>query len=202
MSGTNPLRYAMGLGPLYLAMAIPLALMLIIGAVSWHTMRYGPSYPVAALSDSVHIEPHRNDADYASAIAERFLSQHLIYHHNSFTVAQSRAAFLCTQEYGQDLLRAARNRQNRVDQTKESSQMEVLASKVVWEGDGEYIIAVLIQRQRWYGPLQRETELQKATVHLVPRRDEDVRIFMMAVASSRVDPYQPAETPSDTKESA
>ncbi|MDA3961220.1 MAG: hypothetical protein PF961_10555 [Planctomycetota bacterium] len=190
---------SVGTAPLWAIHGTMAAGILIVGSMWWYTHRFGPSVVIPGLKDRVEVTDHRNDGDYAKAIAERFVREYFVFSWHNYIVAKRRAAWWCNPGVGQFLLRNSLPREEYYRRLHLISSVVIEDSEVVWENpnNDRYAIELRLVKTEWMGHVKTETPL-RGIVHLRPVLNEDLRRpFRQEVVSYDFEPIGEAETTTD-----
>ena len=141
-----------------------------LGILAIQTHRFGPSVGVSGLKQPVDLVLHKNSPEYATAIATRFVHEHLNWSWQGHMNAKRRAAYLCSPPMQALVIRQARSVDGYYRQLLMAQNAKQASATVVWSDPDleEYVVEIITDVEEWQGHVHSLFPM-KATVFLAPR---------------------------------
>lgn len=167
------------------AYQVAVVLSLLIMAAAWrHMTANGPSFTVQGLNAPATVTDHKNDAEYAMAVARRFVRAYTNWSYSGHLPAKRRAAYLCNEPMAAFLWTAARSKDSDYRLLRNVQNGQILSSKVTWK-DPEterYVVEVEIDMREWQAHLGTRYPMV-AQVQLAPAAERVDRPILVEIVA-------------------
>ena len=179
-------RLSVGRLPFYAIQATMGCCALMMGALWWHTHRHGPAVTISGLKAPAILPIHSNDAEYAVAIATRFVHEYWNWSYSGLLQAKARAAYFCRGDIGTSLMAEARASAHYYQELLDTCNGAILACTVTWadERRSHYLVHLSIAVQEWQS-FAHTAYTVDGFIEVRPIVDQGDRQFRMEVVRSR-----------------